>query len=761
MLNRVLTRWPLLVVLAALLLVFYRLFLGEVFFWGLPSLQFHPWREFSLETLRGGQLPLWNPYNGAGAPLIANYQSQFFYPFSWLGLVLPLGFAMSITAVIHLFIAAAGMWVFAGRLGIPTLGRGVSALAFGMTSYLVARLGTYPMVMAAAWLPWVLWAALGVLEHFRPRNVGWLALFAALQLLAGHAQTTWYSMLLTGLFALYWTARQRYTDWWQRLGVVIGGLALGAGVAAVQLLPTAELLRTSQRSGGVDFDFAMNFSYAPARALNFLAPNVFGNPGDGSYITEGAFFEDAVYIGLLPLVAALAAVIGWVIRRFRRNLEAPGYFATVPFWAIVAVIAFVFALGKNTEIYPFLFNNIPTFSLFQAPVRWHLWTVFALSVLAGVGVSAAWGRGYWLFFGTRLAIAGCIGAVVLALLVMPNIIPAETMANEGVRVLVGGVVTTGLLGAVAGALTLLQPDWESARDGWWRVAVMLFVAADMVWAAQGLNPTIDASFYDHLETEEPYTERAYWPEEAEEIVKFETYLLFDDYRVAVERWQDYRASNLPNLNLLDRRDLLNNFEPLQVGHFAAYIDLIEGADDEAVRENLLQAAGVRAVYDEQGDVLALESQIARAWFVTSACWHQGEAELRAALLDMNWRPANQVHLQGEGDCAAGPEAAPGGEVVSVVDEVNAVTVSVQAEADGWLALADTDYPGWTATVDGQPAEIQRANLAFRAVQVPAGAQEVRFEYRPGWLLPGTVVSVISLVVMILLFRLRNPHPINR
>src|SRR5690606_16999084 len=139
------------------------------------------------------------------------------------------------------------------------------------------------------------------------------------------------------------------------------GLALGAGVAAVQLLPTAELLRTSQRSGGVDFDFAMNFSYAPARALNFLAPNVFGNPGDGSYITEGAFFEDAVYIGLLPLVAALAAVIGWVIRRFRSNLETPSYFATVPFWTVIVVMAFVFALGENTGIYPFLFNNIPTF----------------------------------------------------------------------------------------------------------------------------------------------------------------------------------------------------------------------------------------------------------------------------------------------------------------------------------------------------------------------------------------------------------------
>ena len=188
--------------------------------------------------------------------------------------------------------------------------------------------------------------------------------------------------------------------------MVLAGLGLGAGIAAIQLWPTAELLRTSQRSGGVDFDFAMNFSYGPARALNWLAPNVFGNPGDGSYLTEGAFFEDAVYVGFLPLIAALAAVIGWVLRRFHKDLESPSFFMTAPFWLGIAVIAFVFALGQNTPVFPFLFRNVPTFDLFQAPVRWHIWTVFALSVLAGIGTQA-WGRGHWLFF--RHAVGNCGG----------------------------------------------------------------------------------------------------------------------------------------------------------------------------------------------------------------------------------------------------------------------------------------------------------------------------------------------------------------
>ncbi|HEX2907475.1 MAG TPA: hypothetical protein VHO69_11475 [Phototrophicaceae bacterium] len=441
-------RWALLILALTLAVVFYRLLLGEVFFWGLPALQFVPWRQFAFDTLRAGYLPLWNPYNGAGAPLFANYQSALLYPLNWPGFFLPLAWQMSVTAVLHLFIAGWGMWAFTGRLGLPAVGRGLSTLAFGLTSYLVARLGTYPTISAAAWLPWLLWAVLGVLTRQQRRDLGWLALFAGLQLLAGHAQTTWYSLLLVGLFAVWWTITHRPING-RRLVLIVGALLLGAGIAALQLLATGELLLQSQRSGGVDYDFAMNFSYAPSRVLNLLSPNIFGNPGDGTYITKGAFFEDAVYIGLIPLVSALAAVVLWLWRKLRR-VECPPYFVTVAFWLIVVVIGFVMALGKNAPVFPFLYEHIPTFDLFQAPVRWHLWTVFGLSVLAGIGVGA-WERGKWQLFWTRLLTAGCLGAVLLALFA-PRFLPPDVSGNDGVRVLIQAVIFTGIMGALAGRL---------------------------------------------------------------------------------------------------------------------------------------------------------------------------------------------------------------------------------------------------------------------------------------------------------------------
>lgn len=743
---------PLILLAVTLLLLFYRLLIGEVFFWGLPALQFVPWRQFAWNLLRDGVLPLWNPYNGGGAPLFANYQSALLYPLNWAGLVLPLAWQMSVTAVLHLFIAGWGMWAFTGRLGVPELGRGLSTLAFALTGYLVARLGTYPTISAAAWLPWLLWAVLGVLSRNHRRDLAWLALFTALQLLAGHAQTAWYSLLLVGGFGLWQMFTRRPANW-RRLALIAGALLLGAGVAALQLLATGELLLQSQRSDGVEMDFAMNFSYAPSRILNLLSPNVFGTPADGSYFTKGAFFEDAVYIGLLPLVSALAAALSWVWWKVRRAAR-PAYYASVPFWLAVVVVGVVFALGNYTPIFPFLYQHIPTFDLFQAPERWHLWTVFGLSVLAGIGVGA-WGRGKWLLFGTRLLTAACLGAVVLALLA-PRWLPPEVAQNDGVRVVMQAVIFTGLMGALAGDLTLIQPEVNSRRYRWWSLAVLVVVAVDLGLAGRGLNPTLPASFFDERDSGIIREYRAYWPEAAQEALMYDRLFRFDDYRVAVDHSRLARDSSLPNLNLMDGEKLLNNFDPLLIGHFADYLRLLEQSEDPS---KLLMAARVTAVYDANGQLTASNSEL-QQWvnFADSVCWHEDDHSLKAALLSSEWPALQQVHLIGIGACPPVPDAISSDS--QVLDrQLSALSSQFEVKTDtgGLLYIPHTYYPGWQAFVDSQPARILRANLAFMAVEVPAGTTEVRLDYRPWWLLPGTLISLLSLVGLLVLFRAQSPE----
>ncbi|MBI3694610.1 MAG: YfhO family protein, partial [Acidobacteria bacterium] len=62
------------------------------------------------------------------------------------------------------------------------------------------------------------------------------------------------------------------------------------------------------------------------------------------------------------------------------------------------------------------------------------------------------------------------------------------------------------------------------------------------------------------------------------------------------------------------------------------------------------------------------------------------------------------------------------------------------------------YPGWRATVDGKPAQIERWEQTFQSVQVPAGEHRIRFEFRSFGLRAGIVISMVSLVALVILTR---------
>ncbi|MDZ4765745.1 MAG: YfhO family protein [Chloroflexota bacterium] len=748
------SRLPIVILAGAVAIVMYRLFLGEVLFWGLPALQFYPWRSYGFELARDLTLPLWNPFNGAGAPLLANYQSALLYPLHWFGVFLPLGITMSVTAALHLVIAGWGMWRLGVRLGFTPLGAGVSAIAFGMSGYLFARLHTFPTITAAAWLPWLIWAVYGLVTARRVRDGGWLALFTALLLLAGHAQTAWYTLLLAGLFTLWLAARGQPTmaDGVRLIGyrenivrrvapflAAAGCVLLGAGAAATQLLPTAELLGQSQRSGGVDYWTTMNFSYDPVRTLNWLAPSIFGTPADGSYFTQGSYFEDAVYVGLIPLFLSLAAVVAFVRRR--HDPERPTYFRHIPFWLIIVVVGFVFALGRHSPIFPFLYENVPTFDLFQAPVRWHLWTVFGICLLAGSGATA-WARGLRTRRRARVLLVACVGALIMLIVALVVGSANSPILPILIRALFVLFISIGALCV----LTLMQPESGTPKHARWVALVWLIAAFDLAYAAWGLNPTVPAAFYDPLPPTNLTDGRGYWSAARESEIKFDLIFRFDDYRIAADGWAGARQTQLPNLNLIDRVSLLNNFDPLLPD---GLVDTILRIETSANPRKLLRAAGVDRAFD-LGELM----DAPRAWLVAAVCWHQDAASLDAALMDSTWNPDAQAHGLGDGGCPT-PTSARVGDVTRLRDESNVVTVEVEAAYDSWLILADTDYPGWMVTVDGEPAPIYRANGAFRMVQVDAGSRVVRFEYQPAWLLPGVFISVISILGTLILFRVKS------
>jgi len=81
---------------------------------------------------------------------------------------------------------------------------------------------------------------------------------------------------------------------------------------------------------------------------------------------------------------------------------------------------------------------------------------------------------------------------------------------------------------------------------------------------------------------------------------------------------------------------------------------------------------------------------------------------------------------------------------------NEIAVQTSASMPGYLVLSEVYYPGWKAQVDSQPAEVKRANFAFRAVYVSSGTHEVRLYFQPGTWQAGLVCTAITWAVLIVL-----------
>jgi hypothetical protein len=373
---------PVYAVLAAVLfLLFAPILLGtQSIYWGLPLLQFYPWHETAKQTVLNGFLPLWNPLLGMGAPLLANAQSALLYPPNWLLLLVPVDYGQGVLMVAHLLWAGIGMVKLSRCLGIGRLGQAVAGLAFMLSGYLAARAWFLTINASAAWLPWIILA--GEYAGRQKKGIFYapLAFALCLQWLAGHWQTAWYTWwILAGWMAVRALARPFA---WKPAAYSLARLLIAslsaAMLGAAQFFPTVAYWLHSQRSAGVAADAALAYSFWPWHLVTLIAPDFFGNPASGDYWGYANSWEDAVYIGLLPLGLAVWAAVRGLRRKGIAGFPY-GYLLVLP------PVALILALGVNTPVFPFLFEHVPTFNFFQAPSRIMLGFVFALCLLAAAG----------------------------------------------------------------------------------------------------------------------------------------------------------------------------------------------------------------------------------------------------------------------------------------------------------------------------------------------------------------------------------------
>jgi hypothetical protein len=159
-------------------------------------------------------------------------------------------------------------------------------------------------------------------------------------------------------------------------------------------------------------------------------------------------------------------------------------------------------------------------------------------------------------------------------------------------------------------------------------------------------------------------------------------------------------------------------------------------------------SGIRLV-QEQGDLRVYENLqvLPRARYVPRIAVLPSDQILpRLADPELDMRQVALVsHPPGSG--FLGEQEPVSGSAEVTVDRAEEVVIRVSAPRAGFLFLADEDFPGWHARVNGRETEIIRANHAFRLVEVPAGDSEVSFTYRPLSLLIGAAITLMTLLIL--------------
>ncbi|TVR69376.1 MAG: hypothetical protein EA415_14545, partial [Sphaerobacteraceae bacterium] len=234
--------------------------------------QHYMFQAFISRSLHDGDSLWWSPNIAGGYPTIADPLAALFYPPNFLmHMMIPRELlpylAVELQATLHFLLAAIGMFFLARLLTGSTVGGLVAGLAWAYGSYFVWHLPHLSPISTLSWLPWILFAYAMALRG-KSNSLIWTALAGiatGMMMLAGHAMTILQvTYLLLGLSLVLALLRWNRT-WTERLMPIASAgvfLVLGAGIAAVQLLPAWQLSGISER-GDFDFAAAADSSFAP------------------------------------------------------------------------------------------------------------------------------------------------------------------------------------------------------------------------------------------------------------------------------------------------------------------------------------------------------------------------------------------------------------------------------------------------------------------------------------------------------------------
>jgi len=718
-------------------------FIGDAIGHSLPLLDLHA------RALKGAANLLWSENIFGGHPLYAEGQGAFSHPlnllFAWL--VPPL-YGASLFHFVGMLLAALGTFGLCRCLGASAGAAGFGAL---VTVFSGATFGVHHNMTiggTAIWLPWVFW---GMEAWFKKPSVQRAVLWCAaccLCILAGyphlfHGAVIYMAFSLSLRFC-FASERAHLLQWRCYLSTGLLAVILCMGITAIQLLPLFELVGESHRSAGTAMlPVSSNASYELLRGLLFSGiENFQQNPHSVPFVGS-----------LLMSIAMLLALVVSTNARIKGHLAA-------------TFVLLHLGMGAASPLFVFVYehNLLPGVKYFRWSWPYLVVMVTGMAVLAAAGID------------------GLVDAL------------RKGFRQQARPRIIAIAVVVSVIAAIAWRL------YDPSLSGWSPVCAIAAVILVVILALVGRHSWIPMTLFLLLAVEVSLQHRHDFqfgdiallapPESGVQMAAQDDMKLYRTYylpgTLLLYALADARTPDLPAITSA-ARSMFGGLTGLMhdVSSFSGALALplrrrtllepqiareLGGADDIAapglrVIDLLsLRYVATETVHELPGFDVSFQDARSGWWFLknnaakpriqtytraraASSTDDALKALARLTQDELIIEVPEGASLIGRDDAANMPAA-----IRWTLRSASAIryVIDVDADRDGWLFLADANYPGWQASIDGKPAAVFSAQVLGKAVAVTQGHHTVEISFHSTSFLYGRMISIASLLAALVL-----------
>ncbi len=708
-------------------------------------------KQFFLNQLQAhGSIPFWNPYIFSGMPFWAHFESCIFYPLGLLFWFIRPEKAYGYTMFLHMVLAGYFMYLLSRSFRLTRAGSFVAAAVFTCNGFVMAILymGHMCPVQSYIWLPLILYCLKRGISTERPYWwAGAAGLFWGIQILAGAPQDAFYTFLASMLFLVCHMTSDFKAEGYGAKLVTRGSILLlvGAGVAAIQLLPAFELIGESVRAELNSFQMVTDASFPPEGIVTTLMPGFFGSYVQGDMWISNVPWsmpQQNLYVGILPLF--LLIFIAYREADHRRMLVFAGS---------LALIALVLSLGRHTPIYKLAYL-LPGFDRFRAPSKIIVLWGFAMGLLAGRGMDdLARHRRTMPPWPIGLSLLVALSAVVLDValhldrslalrffspFVLDAAIPEKMAEASAVMVSEFHRFTIFSLLIVVSLFCWIRGALKSKAA---IVVLCALLLVDLVYVNGG-KVRHDDNIYRTLHDMKRDLDQTIGQDKSV-------------YRVG-----SFDAGLGANVEMYLGYQTVAGFTALFPHRYYEFINtFFDGSLPRGwqyffygrrLHGKLMDLLNVKYEIFYQGkEYRHRATSLPRAFVVWEHDIVAGEKVLDH-MVSADFDPAKTVILEeAPSGFSSGQDGPRSSRVVITAYGPDQIAISADTSSSGYLVLSEIFYPGWKAFVDDRPEQILRGDYLLRVVPLPPGKHVVRLVYDPLSIKVGIGLSIMTIFGLVL------------